>query len=359
VGRARASSIRTTTSDPPDHQDVRCVHGPYIRPSLLFFFLSAALFNSHNSIHPLLLFATRHVIYARSVSCPLFSHHKLHGSLVGAEPEPLYNRDFALQHLVSNEYNMSDPFYRHMKGLLGSRDSGGASSTSDASPASQDSNPPNDSPTPQAINPLPDMSIEMSSSSSGDYRQRIWDYRLKTHDRWIFDLLSRDKWPQGTPCEACANLSLLFTTGSRRPNRTHWESSKNAVQHHGTIAKLAAASRACGLCALLLACFKGARQRELLDIELTQERKSYIDSIYSDSTRKELGMMMEECYGSGKLVSELRVTIQRVEYSGPDGVVRYIDAFHLADDIVRVYTEAGIYPKLVSNHMTTKAAQTT
>jgi hypothetical protein len=155
------------------------------------------------------------------------------------------------------------------------------------------------------------------------------------------------------------NLSLLFTIGSRRPDRTHWENSKTAVQHHGTIAKLAAASRACGLCALLLACFKGARQRELLDIVLTQERMSYIDSIHSDSSRKELGVMMEECYGSGKLVSELRVTIQRViQYSGRDGVVRYRDAF-LADDIVRVYTEAGIYPKLVSNHMTTKAAQMT
>jgi hypothetical protein len=202
------------------------VHGPYIRPSLLFFFLSAALFNSHNSIHPLLLFATRHVIYAQYVSCPLFSHHKLRGSLVGAEPEHLYNRDFALQHLVSNEYNMSDPFYRHMKGLLGSRDSGGASSTSDASPASQDSNPPNDSPTPQAINPLLDMSIEMSSSSSssGDYRQRIWDYRLKTHDRWIFDLLSRDKWPQGTPCEAWAtsrcSLRLEVAAQIERIGRT-------------------------------------------------------------------------------------------------------------------------------------------
>jgi hypothetical protein len=164
-------------------------------------------------------------------------------------------------------------------------------------------------------------------------------------DKWLFELLARDTWPQGTTCDACANLSLLFTTGSRHPSRPSWMVSKNALQHHEMLTELAESSRTCGLCALLLACFKGS-PRALFKDMLGRKRESVPDSDAVDDynvDRYKVRAMVEECYGSGKLIFELRVTMQSVTDIGGDRL-----AIHIADDTLRVYSEAGMDPAVAS-----------
>ncbi|KAN0095112.1 hypothetical protein V8E51_015823 [Hyaloscypha variabilis] len=219
---------------------------------------------------------------------------------------------------------MSPKLYRHMKEVLGSRKGIKA---------------PKDSSAPQTDNTALAISCFVLSSPP-----QILDAWLGV--KWIFDLLERDTWQQGTTCDACANLSLLFSTGSR-PNRPSLVVSKNAVQHHETFRKLAESSRTCGLCALLLACFKGFSRQHLFSL-LKKERDSVMkrvsalrealalhrDNDYSSfRLENELYEMVEECYGSGKLVSELRITIQTSKWGFRS------DAFHVADDVLRVYSE--------------------
>jgi len=174
-------------------------------------------------------------------------------------------------------------------------------------------------------------------------------------DKWIFDLLARDAWPQGTTCDACANLSLLFTTGSRRPKRPSWMVSKNAVQHHEKFRELAESSRTCGLCALLLSCFKGFSWQHLFSL-LKKERESAIEresALRGDHhidyrylpPENEIYEMVEVCYGSGKLVSELRITIHASEWGLHSGLRR--NSFHI-DDVLRVYAERGVYSDVTS-----------
>jgi hypothetical protein len=115
--------------------------------------------------------------------------------------------------------------------------------------------------------------------------------------------------------------------------------SKNAVQHHEKFRELAESSRTCGLCALLLACVKEAPQDILLRL-LREERESALirndDNEDNDglvSLKPEVYEMVEECYGSGKLLSELRVTIRASILGRPS------NTYHVDDDIIRVYAE--------------------
>jgi hypothetical protein len=143
--------------------------------------------------------------------------------------------------------------------------------------------------------------------------------------------------------------------------------SKNAVQHHETFRKLAESSRACGLCALLLACFKGFSRQHLFSL-LQKERESILrresalrealalhhDNDYSSSGLEyELYEMVEECYGSGNFVSELRITIQTSKWGYRS------DAFHVADDVLRVYAVRGVYSDVTSRRMTNVADDVT
>ena len=240
---------------------------------------------------------------------------------------------------------MSPQFNRLIKEVLGSRKgrkAPKASGTPQDTQASslQDGN----------NSPLPTRGFVLGSSPE------ILEPWLDSPDKWIFDLLERDTWPQGTTCDACANLSLLFATGSRRPNRPSWMVSKNAVQHHEKFRELAESSRTCGLCALLLACFKGFSRQHLFSL-LKKERESVLkresalreafalhhDNDYSSfRLENELYEMVEECYGSGKLVSELRITIQTSVWGFRS------DAFHVADDVLRVYAVRGVYSDVTS-----------
>jgi hypothetical protein len=241
---------------------------------------------------------------------------------------------------------MSPQFNRLIKEVLGSRKgrkAPKASGTPQDTQASslQDSN----------TSPLSTRGFVLGSSPE------ILEPWLDSPDKWIFDLLERDTWPQGTTCDACANLSLLFSTGSR-PNRPSLVVSKNAVQHHETFRKLAESSRTCGLCALLLACFKGFSRQHLFSL-LKKERESILkresalrerealalhhDNDYSSfRLENELYEMVEECYGSGKLVSELRITIQTMKRGFRS------NALHVADDVLRVYAVRGVYSDVTS-----------
>ena len=182
---------------------------------------------------------------------------------------------------------MSPKLYRRMKEVLGSHKTGGpspASNTSAASLAPQSSNTPDARLAPQTDDTSLDNLMQTAGASSQlPMSPPSWEYRLDTSDRWLFYLLARDTLPQGTTCDACANLSLLFTTGSRQPKRPSLVDSKNAVQHHGSLVELAVASVTCPLCALLLACFKGTQQGDLLEKMLRQEREGYFESIRAPS----------------------------------------------------------------------------
>jgi len=236
---------------------------------------------------------------------------------------------------------MSPQLYRRMKEVLASRKTGDPS---------QASSIPKASPAPRASDSSRDQLMQKpSSSSEARLFAPILISRRATSDRWLFDLLARDTWPQEATCEACANLSLLFTTGSRRPRRPPLTDSKSAVQHHERLIVLAVASRTCGLCALLLACFKGTQRGGLLGIVLKQERDSDFESsrrTNADIARQVARMMIEECYGSGKLVSELRVTIQLVTSWDRHPIVgSRRNAKHVTDDIVR-----GLYRSWCVSH---------
>lgn len=150
-----------------------------------------------------------------------------------------------------------------------------------------------------------------------------------SNPEWIFKLLERasDTFPKGPACDACANLILLFTPRGKPLRHVGLVTSKNALQHRGTLTELANSSMKCGLCALMLACCNKSLSRANLDNIVTSER-DWRGMLIDEN--EPFRVMLEECFGSGKLIAELRVTIQ------------LYPAKHIADNVLRVYSDTGV-----------------
>jgi hypothetical protein len=172
--------------------------------------------------------------------------------------------------------------------------------------------------------------------------------QLTPNDKLLFRLLAREDWPPGVTCDACSNVSLLFSSDSH-PERPSWTVSKNALKHHDSLKELLKCSEKCGLCALLLSCFGQYKYPEFL-AKLIDEEKGTIPEVDDGESGLnwiyKVAPMIEECYGSGKLVSEFRITLQYTKYSKiPKGWDKEI--IHITDDILRVYSEPGVFSVLI------------
>lgn len=163
---------------------------------------------------------------------------------------------------------------------------------------------------------------------TGSYRPRTDDSKKISNPEWIFKLLQRDGLPEGPACDACSNLILLFIEGGKPRRTVHSRVSKNALQHKEKLPELANSSIKCGLCALMLASCNTYLSRARLN-NIVASGNWYSSSEAVGSENEPFRVMLEECFGSGKLISELRVTIRLY----PDR--------HITDNLLRVYTDAG------------------
>ncbi|CAG8972807.1 hypothetical protein HYALB_00007732 [Hymenoscyphus albidus] len=153
----------------------------------------------------------------------------------------------------------------------------------------------------------------------------------------ILKHLESGTWPDGPPCNSCSSLISLFTA-TGKPRRHARFDSKNALEHLESFSVLAESSRSCGLCALILSCCNKSLSWASYDRIIETHRSLACTGNIADAEIDEregeeepLRVILEECYGSGKLISELRVTIQsRFGNAWP----RYI-----ADDVLRVYSD--------------------